>query len=341
MTTHRIRFAAGVAATLLVAASASAEVLINELTIQGTEQVELYNSGPGIVDVNGWTIEGSAESWVIQGAAPMIGDSYLVLTPPGDLFGDQGGYVELFDVSSEDRVNYGQLGSAPLPPGGPFPSARGGPVTLARAPDGSSYGGAPPSPSPATDGLFWTIDVTPTLGAANDAPVAALGTSLRINELDPKPAGGGDSVELYNPFAVGMPLAGWFLCNGDAFLALAGTVPSAGFLTVVTPGGFDLEEDEVIYLFRGDGVRVDQVGLHLPPVRAAGIPALDVCQCFARYPDGSSPHVGYDWVTSGGGDTLRQLVCTPGAANEDQSDCAVGVSGPAAATWGRTKAGYR
>jgi hypothetical protein len=311
------------------------------MTIQGTEQVELYNSGPGIVDVNGWTIQEGGESWVIQGAAPMAPDSYQVLTLPGDVLGDQGGYVELFDIAPEDGAHYGQFGSAPLPPGGGFPFARGGPVTLARAPDGSSYGGAPPSPSPATDGSIWTIDVTPTLGFANDAPAPALGASILLNELDPKPVGGFDTVELYNPLPVGLPLAGWFLCNGDAFLMLAGTVPGFGFLTVTTGAGFDLEEDEVVYLFRDDEVRVDQIGLHLPPVRSSGMPFLEVCQCFARYADGSGPNNGYDWFSSGGGDALRRLVCSLGAANEDLTNCATGARGPETATWGRTKAGYR
>jgi hypothetical protein len=340
MNAQRVLFAmAGAAAVIAVTASARADVLINELTIQGTEQVELYNSGPGIVDVNGWTLQDADDAWVIQGADPMDPDSYLVLTPPGDNFDDPGGYVELFDVATEDRVYYGQIGSAPLPPGGPFPFARGGAVTLARAPDGSSYGGAPPSPSPATDGTIWTIDVTPTLGAVNDAPAPSLGAAVRLNELDPKPAGGGDTVELYNPAAVSQSLTGWWLTNGDGFLSLSGSVPASGFLTVVTPGGFDLEENEVVYLFRDDHVRVDQIGLHLPPV--AGIPFLDVCQCFARYPDGSAPHDGYDWFSSGGGSTLFAAKCTLGWANSRVTNCATSASGPEAATWGRTKAGYR
>jgi hypothetical protein len=323
--------------------SLPAKLLLNEITIQGTEMVEIYNPGPGLEDPNGWTIQEGADSWVIVGADIMLPGEYQVIQLPGDVFGDQGGYIELFDAAPEDGAYCGQFGSAPLPPGGGFPFAGGTPVTLARAPDASVYSGTAPTPTPATDGDIWTIDVTSTLGAANDAPTPALGMSIFLNELDTKPVGGSDLVELYNPFAVGVSLSGWFLCNGDAFFSLSGTVPGGGFLALTTDPGFDLEEDELVYLFRNDEVRVDQIGLHQPPV-VRGIPTLDFCQCFARYPDGSAPHNGYDWCTSGGDDTLLRLLCTLGAANQRIITCETTSSpgpGPEAESWGGTKAKYR
>jgi len=342
--TRRLRDApaavAAVAACFLPGSPAPGAVFLNELTIQGVETVELYNSGVDSVDVNGWTLR-DADTWVIQGAGKVPPEGYLVIETPGDIFDDQGGYIELLDDAFQnDALWCGQMGSAPLPPGGAFASA-GGAVSLARAPDGSTYS-MPPPDGAATDGDIWTIDISPTFGFANDAPVPALGTSLRLNELDPKPAGGGDTVELANPFAVPVPLAGWFLCNGDAFLALAGSVPGGGHLAIATPAGFDLETKELVYLFRDDEVRVDQAGLHLPPVRPRAMPTLDVCQCFARFPDGTGPANGWDWFSSGGGATLHALVCTPGVTNENESSCAPsGVGEPESEAWGRVKARWR
>jgi hypothetical protein len=331
------------ASALVVAALtggvAQAAVFLNEITIRGVERVELYNSGPGIEDVNGWTIE-SAGSFEIEGLPPLAPGAYVSFAIEPPIFDDSGGFIELLDISQEDRVAYGKLGSAPLPPSTGFSRLGPPPPSLARAPDASTYG-APPTPDPSTDGLFWTLDLSPTFGAVNDAPTAALGSSLSINELDPKPVGTGDFVELYNPAAVPVLLAGWFLTNGDAFQALAGVVPGGGHLTITTDPGFELEATELLYLFDPAEVRVDQIGVHLPPVRGHA-PTLDVCQCYARYEDGDGPNIGYDWFTSGGWSTLLTLTCTPDAENHNVTDC-TGTAAPEMSneTWGRVKARWR
>jgi hypothetical protein len=333
--------AAGTLAALAFSAgtAGAGTIFLNEVTVQGTETVELFNSGADSVDVNGWTLRDDG-AWLIQGAPKVPPEGYVVLETPGDVFGDQGGYIELLFGEPQDGVRFGQSGSAPLPPAQTFLRAGGG-TSLARAPDGSNYSSPPPNGA-ATDGDIWTLDLTPTFGSANDAPDPALGASLLLNELDPKPVGGGDTVELYNPSALGVSLTGWFLCNGDAFLGLSGSVPGGGHVAILTPAGFDVETNEVLYLFRDDEVRVDQIGLHLPPVAARGMPTLDFCQCFARFPDGSGPSNGWDWFSSGGGSTLFALLCTPGAANEYEPSCAVtGVDAPEYETWGRVKARWR
>ncbi|NNE42701.1 MAG: hypothetical protein HKN12_00705 [Gemmatimonadetes bacterium] len=330
------------ACALPASAPALADVLLNEIAVQGTEQVELYNSGPAAVDINGWTINGSG-SWVIAGAPLLMPGAYVVVNSPGDIFDDQGGYIELLEANAEDGVYYGQQGSAPLPPATQLPRGGAGFMTgssLARAPDASLLG-APPTPAPSSDGAFWTIDVTPTFGAVNDVATSALGTSLRINELDPKPSGGGDVVELYNPLAGPVDVMDWYLCNGDGFLVLSGIIPAGGFLGFTAPAGFELDENELIYLFRDDHVRVDQIGFHLPPVRS-NAPALDSCQCYARVPDGSGPTNGWDWINSGGDVSLLRVVCTPNAANLAVTACgAVGVEGIPVRSWGRVKTGWR
>lgn len=339
--TKTAALAAALAAVLSAAAPAHAAVMLNEITVKGSERVELYNSGPGVADVNGWTIQGDGGAFVINGADPMLPDSYQVFDLPGAILFDNGGFIELLDdvgPSGQDGVWYGQLGSAPLPPAAGLSAALLVAPSLARAPDGSAYG-VPPTSAPGTDGLIWTIDFTPTFGAMNDAPAAALGASLLLNEADPKPVGG-DVVEIHNPSAVPVPLAGWILTNGEAIEALAGTVPGGGVLAITTGAGFDVEDTELLYLFDAGAVRVDQLGFHLPPVRSE--PTLDTCQCYVRFPDGSGPNLGYDWFSSGGWDTLLAAVCTPGLPNVDETSCdAVAVGEGETSSWGNLKARYR
>lgn len=335
--------AIGAAATVMFAAlPAPAAVMFNEIVVKGAERVELYNSGFAAVDVNDWTIESDGGAYVIQGLGPVPAQGYAVVDLPGSILLENGGFIELLDdvgPDGQDGVWYGQRGSAPLPPDGElFGRALVAP-SLARAPDGSSYG-IPPSHSPITDGQIWTIDFSPTFGAANDAPNPALGSTALLNEVDPKPVGGLDTVELFNPSALGVGIAAWILTNGAAVQALAGTVPGGGFLDVATSAGFDVEDTELLYLFDAAGVRVDQLGFHLPPVRNA--PTLDVCQCYARFADGDGPNLGYDWLSSGGNSTLFALVCTPEASNAFETECATAAPEPGRhESWGRAKARWR
>jgi hypothetical protein len=315
--------------------------MLNEIIVKGAERVELHNSGPGIVDVNGWTVESGGGSHVLGGIAPLLPGSYEVIDVPGNIFTDNGGFIELLDdgAGSQDGVYYGQFGSAPLPPADGLLAASVVAPSLARAPDGSVYSTPPPA-SPGTDGTIWTLDFSPTWGAVNDAPTPVPGSTVLLNEVDPKPAGGLDMVELYNPFAVAVAVDGWLLVNGAAVMSLSGSVPGGGFLAITTDPGFDVETEQLLYLFDGSGVRVDQLGFHLPPVR--GTPPLDVCQCHARFPDGAGPNLGYDWWSSGGFVTLFPLVCTPGSANQFVTDCGtVSVEARPTETWGRVKAMWR
>jgi hypothetical protein len=335
---NRPALAVAALALAAVPGPASADVFLNEITVQGTERVELFNSGPGNVDVNGWKLVAGGGEYVIQNAPLLLDGGYVVVETGDDIFPDPGGFIELLDgVTPQDGTNYGQLGSAPLPPDA-FPAGPAGP-SLARAPDGSALG-MPPTPDPSTDGIYWTIDLSSTFGAANDAPPSALGSTVLLNEIDPKPVGTGDGVELYNPVPFDVDVTGWLLCNGDAFQAISGTVPGGGHLVVTTDPGFELEENELLYLFRDDEVRVDQLGFHSPPVVFA--PPLDFCQCYAYFPDGSTPSNGWDWFSSGGGDTFLRLLCTPGGPNQLVSDCAASpVAEMGADTWGRVKGRWR
>jgi len=277
-------------------------------------------------------IRGNKGSYIIPSPSPIPDGGYLALSV-GDIQEERGGVTSLIDLvksasqanrSGADSVHYGQQGSAPLPPAG---------MSLSRAPDASA--GAPPPPDPDLDGLVWTIDPTPTFGWANDAPQPQMGQPFLMNELNPGIPGGSDMIEFYNPSTMVIDAGGWVLMNGDSYLHLNGLVLPGDFLVMTTPAGFDLEEVGLLYLFRSDGVRVDQLGFHDAPPLGNG-------QCYARCPDGAPPYLGYDYAASGGGTTFLPLNCTYGAPNSQ--GCVGGAEdGPPRKLirWGRLKHEFR
>ncbi len=286
--------------------SAVAQVRLNELTVApagASESVELYNGGPDI-SIDGWVIQGSKGSYTVPPGTVLPTGSYTTLDV-GDIMHERGGVTSLIDLVRGsgrlavgiDSVHYGTEGSAPLPPAG---------TSLARAPDAAD--GLTPPPDPGLDGLVWTIDFTPTFGAHNDAPVPAPGLSIVMNEFDPTSPGGLDMLELFNPTPLPESVNGWLLVNGDAVWVLNGFIPPLFFQVVTTLPGYDLDAAGLLYLFRFDGVRVDQLGFHDAPPLPPGT-------CFARCPDGAEPFLGYDFASSGGGFTFVERFCTPEGPN--------------------------
>lgn len=330
----RVRAAFWILPTFLLGVAGSvrpvrADVYLNELTVRpvgASDLVELYNRGPGAIDLSGWTILADKGSFTIPPGTVIPPGIYSVFDA-GDIMLERGGVTSLIDIlqgpegertTVRDAVAYGQAGSAPLPPAG---------MSLARAPDAATA--VPTPPNPALDGLVWTIDPTPTFGAMNDAPVPQFGENVALNEVDPALDGGGDRFELFNPAMVPVPVNGWVLINGDAMLPLNGLMPPGGFLAWLTPPEFDLEIEELLYLFDESGVRVDQLGFHAAPALPAG-------STLQRCPDGAAPHLGYDYVTSGGGTTFLVLPQTLGFSN--CSPLTVPEPVTRQARWGRLKA---
>jgi hypothetical protein len=318
---------------LLWTQGAHAQVKLNEMTIgpaNASESIELYNESGGTIDLGGWSISGSKGTFIIPPATPIPPGGYAVLSV-GDIQEERGGVTSLIDLlgsprSIQDAVAYGQDGSAPVPPDG---------MSLARAPDASS--GPTPPPDPNQDGLVWTIDFTPTFGRANDAPVPQMGQPFLINEFDPGLIGGQDPIEFYNPSPLPMNANGWRLTNGPAFMFINGTIPPGGFLVVTTPPSFDLGAFGLLYLFRSDLTRVDQIGFHDAPPLGHG-------ECYARCPDGAGPYLGYNYATSGGGLSFFPRLCTLGGANGGNCEVS-GVADPPGPelrrkTWGAIKSTY-
>jgi len=275
------------------------DILINEFTPKGTEWVELYNTLPIPVSLSGWMLIDDDGSYdMLSGTIPANG--YFVHSNVGLSLSNSGDVFFLVAPTGDtiDQVGYGYSGGAPL---------MNTPYSVARAPDGVDTD---------DDARDFTLDPTPTQGAANDAPPAALGTSLVINECDNYPSGPDDMIELYNPTSSPIVLdtsssaTTWYLTDGDAWSAIL-------IDTVIQPGevlclyentnwtGFDVSSYDVVYLFDPGLVRVDQVGFYGEYEDGS----------FQRYPDGAGPNDGYDYLSSGGGVTWFDRTPTPCALN--------------------------
>jgi hypothetical protein len=286
------------AALVLVGRPAGAALFLNEIRVHGIEAVELYNNGPSPQDLSGWKLRGANGDYVIgEGTIINVGQ-YLTLSNLGNIFDEIGGETDLIDFvgGTQDRVQYGDAGGAPLP----HPAAT---VSLARAPDAA----ANPPRDPVDDAQYWTLDFTLTFNAPNNAPLPQLGSSIRINEVDDSDLGT-DTVEYYNPFAASLDisLVGWILTDGTTQAALTGTVPGGGVFALTVPTS--IETAGVAYLFTPAGVRVDQVGM-------AGGPVAREEDCYGRCPNGAGPSNGYDYETTGGGFTWITLPCSMGVSN--------------------------
>lgn len=307
-------------------------IFINEVVAQGAEVIELYNSQLAPKNISGWRIKEGGDEKVLPGGTVIPGHGYLAVSLDG-ILGDIGGELILIDLLGErqDAVSYGQLGSAPLPPG----SSLAATTTLCRAPDASIFSIVPPD-DPDTDGLYWTLDPTGTIGGANDAPAPLLGSNIEINEIRSNP-GGGDQVELYNHTNNTLLVSGWSLCNGLGFQLISGAVPAHGFLVITTGATFDVDAVDLLYLFDAGGVRRDQLGWTGGPLEPMAPESAQLCP--GRFQDGDGPNLGFDWVSSGGGSTLLVMNCTLGGPNGGTSD--VETPQPARiTTWGQLKARY-
>jgi hypothetical protein len=154
-----------------------------------------------------------------------------------------------------------------------------------------------------------------------------------LNELH-YPTSGVDTVELYNPTTQTLSLAGWRLSNGVVMALLNGTIPAHGFVLLTLDPGFDLRESALIYLFDSSLRRADQMGFRDAPNLLSG-------ECLGRIPDGAhpTPNLGYNYATSGGGQTLFRTMCTPGGSNNRASS--VPEAPAAVLSWGQLKTRYR
>jgi predicted extracellular nuclease len=270
--------------------AAPGDILINEFVPKGTEWIELYNPTTATVSLAGWTLSNVGGTDSLTGSIPAGG--YLVTPTLNIGLDNSGDEIVLRDEFGTviDMVVYGTMGGAPIAP--QYDST-------ARTPNGQD------TESNAND---WTIDPTPTEGAANDAAGISLGSSLLINEFNDYPPPASDAIEFYNPLGVSVPITGWMISDGDDLAVISSTdqVPAGGWL-VINPNDYGVSptSGDVLYIFDPDGTRVDQIGWY----------SEYEDYTFQRIPDGAGPNDGYGWVSSGGGVTWFDLPETLGAKN--------------------------
>jgi len=252
------------------------DVLINEFIVTPTssEAIELCNTTDVELDLSGWVIDWGYGSTTVDDGVTLPAQGYLVLDDnnTGDLSLSNGGTVlTLKDVADTaiDSVGYGDDGGAPKPEYK---------FSTARVPDCADTD---------NDAADFNTDPTPTMGAANDAAPAALGsTPITINEVNGK--AGEAFIELYNRGTSDVDLSGWRISVDDSYDIPSGTtIPAGGFWVLDEadfPRYFNLDEDgDNVYLFNSNLERVDQVGWD----HAAG-------SSWNRLPDGDGANDGWN-----------------------------------------------
>ncbi len=281
----------------VVLAAQTPDVVINEFAAKANpEWIELYNTSGSTVDLSGWIIVNTPDDTLFLSGSITAGSYYVNTSITG--LNNSGDIICLIDNTGTiiDSVGYGDSGPAPT----------------------GIYNNNNPAWSTAriTDGLYtgdvardFNVDGTPTQGTANDAAAAPLNAIIAINEVDPYPPNTGepDSVELFNASYSPIDITGWFISDGDDF-GLIGShiVPAGGFLVIdEDETGVDFSSADVCYLFMPDTQRVDQMGWEGEYNDST----------FQRVPDGSGPHDGYNWVSSGGGTVLFDKAETWGYSN--------------------------
>ena len=246
---------------VVVAGEAWAAPVINEVLTNpsgkddGQEWVEIYNPGPGAVDLSGWKVEAGTSTYGVKytfaaGASVAAGD-WVVVGESGVAGADfalaAGKLLGLGNASSScdavrlvnsgggvvDTVVYGSTNSDGwLDDGGAaatsFPPAPSEGSSLARAADGIDTNAS---------GADFTAAPTPTPGAANVSSCDD-GDGLVINEVLPNPAGAdGDAewVEIFNDSAAAIDLSSFSIAFGTSSFSKRVKFPAG---TTLAPGGF-------------------------------------------------------------------------------------------------------
>jgi len=295
-------------------------IILNEVQTKGDERVELYNPTADPVDISGWIITGQIETFntTIPDSTILAPGSYYEVAPETGTFSNDGDVVTLTDSGAVvvDSVGFGTRGGAPI-----AWNLR----SLQRTPNGTDFD---------DDARDWNmVNLEPTFNLPNNAPEVLLGSSVILNEIDVYPASGNDKVELYNPTGTSITVTEFGLSDGDTFdlLDYSGviTVPANGWLvleeTVTWNASMDFSSADVVYLFRDDGVRIDQIGWYNEFED----------DTYQRIGDGEGPNDGYDWVSSGGGITWFDLPSTLGSSNYI-ADVQTSKTGPDIITAGET-----
>ncbi len=272
-----ILFIATLPAAPIQAAPTASTILINEFIASPTdaESIELCNPTGTDIDVSGWTIDWGYNSTTINAGQVVPANGYLILdnnNTGGISISNDGTVLSIKDTSSTvvDSVGYGDDGGAPKPEYH---------YSTSRAPDCTDTN---------NDAADWNTDDSPTMGSANDAPIARLGEDyVTINEVSGE--SGSAFIELYNTGSTTVDLSGWRISVDDSYDIPSGqSIPGGGFWVLNEsdfPHYFHLDANkDNVYLFNSHKQRVDQIGWSSSP--GSG-------NSWNRLPDGSGSNDGW------------------------------------------------
>ena len=232
---------------------------------------------------------------------------------------DKGGFILLIDDNGvvQDSVPYGNIGGAPIsspliiPAGSPpppgFEAVFPGRVSL----DGAALSTEDDTASTSTQRIDDTQNSgnaaddfnagAPTPNESNGATSPELGSSVRLNSLYAF-SFGNDAIGLFNPLSELIDIQGWHISDGSVTQPLFPAsevmqIPFGSELELLQNAlgsfTFELEFDDVLYLYDENLVRLDQIGW-------SQFPTFFPDSCLLRTPSGVGPADGYDFQTSGG-----------------------------------------
>lgn len=272
---------------------------INEFIVTPTssEQLEIYNSSGSSINLLAYDLIIGGSSWADTCSLPnsdIAAGGYFILNSGNVAWTslpNEGARLVIVGASStEDSVAYGSFGGAPAPIYN---------FSCARLSDTGN------------NALDFNIDVTPTMGTANDVIGNAFGTGdVYINEVFPDSVGGWDNqfIELKNFGGGPVDIANYIIYVDDDY-----TIPSP---TIVDPNGlyflphssfpqyFFLDESyDNVYLMNASGERVDQMGYsYYHPDTSYGV-------------WGSGSRTVFDGYSYGTSTDFHMMTPTPNAAN--------------------------
>ncbi|MGP9694238.1 lamin tail domain-containing protein [Brachybacterium sp. AOP25-B2-12] len=290
----------------LAAPTGVSPVHISEVQVNGTDWVELVNSGTEAVDISGWVVrdDKDKDTWTVPSGTSIAPGAYDVIdgegVPGGLTFGlGKADQVRVFLPDGSTAVGSVAWETARetswIVCGGRLVASaaltRGAANTCpdaTTAPTGTATTAAP-TESPTTSG---PTDAPSTTAA----PTSAASSPLVISEIASQ---GTDFIELHNTGTTVVDAGGYVLKDSEddhAFTIPAGTsVPADGYV-VFDALGFGLGNPDQARLFTPDGVLVSELSWQ-DHVRSS----LGLCD----------------------GKPVQQTTATPGAAN----DCAAAPEG--------------
>jgi hypothetical protein len=295
---------------------------INEFQPKGIEWIEIYNAGVDTVDltdlgitdgVNTYNDDFGKPRWSVveyfaedadwDSTKKLAPGEYLTsFTTAADLNNSQDWiYLVFRDSVVIDMVAYGAVGSAPV-------------VYNFYGSDSITWGSTARVAYEDVMATDWTGDFDATPGWENDAPAPALGSSVIINEVDYDENVDGiyEYIEFYNPTGAAIVMNGWIFTDGDDIFTIDSiTVPPMGVAVWDDSTILNITSADVACLYDDAGVRIDQMGF----ITGNPTKTMALLGTIQRIPDGAGPNDGYDFWSSGGGETLFDLAPTMGSMN--------------------------